>query len=186
MEAEIWKDIAGFEGLYRVSNFGRVLSLARVLGSETHKIYRSDKILKKHLSEYGYHKVCLHRNYRIIRKTIHRLVAQEFIPNPENKRQINHINGIKTDNRVENLEWTTAKENTKHSHSNGLAPKISPHYIPIYKMDMDGNIIQEFNSIIDAVRSLGLSCNKPIIACLKNRSEKAHGFKWKYKLAHTA
>lgn len=98
---EIWKDIDGYEGLYQVSNLGRV------------KSSKHDIILKTY-SNRGYHQVQLSKNNIKSNKTIHRLVAQAFIPNPDNKPQVNHIDEDKTNNKVSNLEWVTAKENSNH------------------------------------------------------------------------
>lgn len=109
---EIWKPIEGFPK-YKVSNLGRVKSLGFInnLGH-----FRKGIILKPWDDGKGYLKVQLHKkSFRV-----HRLVAQEFIPNPENKPQVNHKNGIKSDNRVENLEWVTNAENTQHAYDNGL------------------------------------------------------------------
>lgn len=109
---EIWKDIIGFENYYQVSNQGRVKSLKR-------KGRLKEKILKQFdLKKYS--AVILSKNSLSKTKTIHRLVASAFIPNPKNKEQVNHINGIKSDNRVENLEWATASENTQHAFDSGL------------------------------------------------------------------
>lgn len=110
---EIWKDVIGFEGKYQISNFGRIKSLNY---NNTHK----EKIMKLSLDKYGYTKLSIAKNNKDYSKTIHRLVAQAFIPNPENKSQINHKNGVKTDNRVENLEWCTVSENHKHAFKNKL------------------------------------------------------------------
>lgn len=117
---EIWKDIQGYEGLYQVSNLGRVRSLAKMAGKsprkETTKHSFPDKVgyIKTNLYKMGEHKQVY----------VHRLVAEAFIPNPENKPSVNHINGVKSDNKVCNLEWVTVSENTKHAFTHNL--RISP------------------------------------------------------------
>ena len=108
---EVFTDIPGYEG-YQVSNLGRV------------KNNKTGKILKPYLTR-GYLRVSLYNESSRKCKLVHRLVAEAFLPNPDNKSDVNHINGCKTDANVCNLEWVSASENMSHAHQNGLRPKIN-------------------------------------------------------------
>jgi len=128
---EEWKDIdflKGFEGMYQVSNLGRVKSLGRIVvypGSKYgmyNGVFRPEKILKPKLNRYA--GLTLSNKTTKIYPSVHRLVALAFISNPLNKPCVNHIDGNGLNNCVENLEWVTFEENTKHAYENGLAKPI--------------------------------------------------------------
>lgn len=142
---EIWKDIEGYEGLYQVSNLGRIKSLKRQKSNGKNLVYIDEKILTQNITNWGYYRVALYKNG--IRKyhRVHRLVATAFLPNPENKEQVNHIDGNKLNNNLDNLEWSTRIENIHHAKINGLySNNCDSNYILL--KDDDNNIISQYNS----------------------------------------
>lgn len=122
-KTEQWKDVIGYEGLYQVSDLGRVKSMQRICScnSKGGTRLKKEKILKQTLQESGYIQRTLLKEGKLFLTGVHRLVAKAFISNPENKPEVNHKDCIKHHNYVYNLEWNTYKENIQHSWKNGLA-----------------------------------------------------------------
>jgi hypothetical protein len=113
---EKWQDIDGYNGFYQVSSYGNLK------GYRKRTFESKDRIRKLTLEKSGYVTVGITVDKKFKKYLVHILVAKHFIPNPENKEEVNHINGIKSDNRVENLEWCTPSENLSHAYKLGLFP----------------------------------------------------------------
>lgn len=116
MNDEVWKDIKGYEGIYQVSNKGRIKSLSRKLWNGNSYFVSKEKVLKAAIDNVGYPTVVLYgkdNTHKTVR--VHRLVAEAFIPNPNNDRVVNHLDGGRTNNNVDNLEWCSHKHNTQYA-----------------------------------------------------------------------
>lgn len=118
---EVWKDIAGYEGMYQVSNLGNVRSLDRVVEvkNQTSRFVKG-KEKRQTVGNHGYCVVYLYKDNKLQTETVHRLVAEAFLANPKNKETVNHIDGNKKNNCVENLEWSSYTENNAHARLQGL------------------------------------------------------------------
>lgn len=185
MEKEVFKDVLGYEGLYQVSNFGRVKSLKRknvfYCGLKKEYLERpvKEKILNFSKSNRGYLQVCLTKNGKYKTYTVHRLVAKAFIDNPLNKKTVNHIDGNKLNNCANNLEWATSSENNKHAFDNGLSKPHNQRKVNQY--DLEDNFIKTWNSIAEFLKENNINLkNSGITSCCKGKQKTAYGYKWKY------
>ena len=171
---EIWEDIEGYEGIYQVSSLGRIK-----------RLYKNGKerILKLRSDRDGYLNVGLCKEGRVKSRGVHRLVAQAFIPNPDNKSQVNHRDENKSNNKVENLEWVTGKENinygTRTERSGKSQTNDKKRSQPIYGINIKTNERIEFPSTREAQRN-GFSSGH-IVDCLKGRRKSHKCYKWFYK-----
>lgn len=164
---ENWKDIVGYEEYYQVNDLGNVKSIDRIT---KHGRKRKEQLLKLDKSR-TYYSVGLWKDGVCHKHSVHRLVAKAFIPNPDGKPQVNHINENKLDNRASNLNWMTASENANHGtcvarSSSKRSKRVS-------------NGIETFESISEAERQTGVS-NPNIVKCCKGIRKSAGGYKWSY------
>lgn len=194
MEEEIWKEIEGFDN-YQISSLGRVKNI------------KFDRYVKPLLDNKGYLTVNLYKDGKMKHLTLHRLIAIAFIPNPENKPCIDHINTDRSDNRIENLRWCTQKENHNNplsivNHGNASSGRVVSEEQKknqsekmkgrfkgvrksskkIIQLTLDGIFVREWDAIKDAAESLGVS-SPAIWNCLNGKCQvkSIKGFKWEYK-----
>ena len=163
---EIWKDIDGFQGRYQISNLGNVMSL-------NYNNTGKSKLLKPMPNQKGYLSVALSKNNHRTMKQIHRLVAEAFIPNPDNLPQVNHIDENPKNNMLSNLEWCDAKYNNNYGNRNNKIQQKISH--KTYQYDLDGNLIAVWPSQSEASRQLNISLGN-INDVIKGRKKTIHGF----------
>lgn len=175
---EIWKDINEFKGIYQISNQGRIKRLPySIIKNNGKKQSWSEKILSPTKDASGYYGIRSGTKTTGKSKTlrIHRLVAEAFIPNPDKLPCVNHIDGNKLNNCVDNLEWCTYKENIQHAFENGLRNDTKK----VIQYDLNNNYIATYNSIREAKRKTGTR-NTEINGCLHKIYKQSNGYIWKY------
>lgn len=186
IKVEVWKDIPGYEGLYQVSSLGRVKSLYKEMVMNTGGIRKYPEIILAGSKGHNrYHHVLLYNGISRVTKLTHRLVADAFIPNVKDAKQVNHINAIKTDNRVENLEWVSPAENIQHTfklgrqiHNKGVFDDDNPNNKIVIQLSKDGFFLNSFSSRSEAARAVGITPSW-ISACVNGKKNSAGGFIWK-------
>ena len=174
---EIWKDLKDYEDHYQISSLGRIKSLAR-----KHKFGTlEEKIMKPSKNVNGYYQVNLWKNGKVKLRRVHRLVAETFISNPENLPHVNHKNEIKSDNRVENLEWCDIKYNNEYgSHKFVIEKMAKLKRKKVIQYDKQLNVIKVWDSLSSITKELGY--NKAFISkCCLGSVKQCYGYIWKYK-----
>lgn len=177
---EIWKDIPNYENLYLASNLGRIKSISNP---------KRIKILKPSISNGGYQKIQLYKGGKCKTLYVHRLIALTFIPNPNNKEEVNHIDGNKFNNNANNLEWVSRSENQLHAIKTGLREpspmtgrkgELNPLSKEILQYSLDGALIKKWKGISNVCRTLDFKSPSSISNCLSGRYKTAYGYIWKY------
>lgn len=176
---EIWKDIPQFEGLYQVSNMGRVRSLTRKvhIKESKYRVFKGSIKAGCYELKNGYHVVSLYKNGKSKRFFTHRLVAMAFIDNPQDLPQVNHKDENKTNNNVENLEWCDSKYNTNYG--NCIEKRIAPQRVKVSRFSIDGKYIETYESMAYIEREFGFN-HSAICMCCKGQIQSAYGYKWEY------
>lgn len=163
---EIWKDIPDYEGLYQVSNLGKIRSC------------KNNKVRKQVKQKSGYMRIILTKNSKQKATSVHILVAKCFVKNQNNYRYVNHVDGDKTNNKANNLEWVTASQNMKHALETGLI-KPHPWSVKVSQYSLDGKLIKTWNRMADVARFL--NCHHSQISdCCRGKQNTCKGYIWKY------
>jgi hypothetical protein len=173
-----WKDVIGWEGLYKVSTSGEIKSTNTYVRSPEGKRARNGRILKQGIGNRGYKLVTLSKDNKHTTKNVHRVVAEAFIVNSRNVIDVNHKDGDKLNNRLNNLEWVTRRENIMHALSMGLSktppqrPKCS-----VLQYTKEGYVVKTYMSMLEAETITGINSGNISNAC-NGRQKTAGGYKW--------
>ena len=185
---EIWKPITNYEGLYEVSNLGNVKSLEKtILRSDGIKKHLPNRVLNPYINNDGYSVVNLYKDKKTQTFYVHRLVAEAFIQNPENKPFIDHIIPVRVGgtNEISNLRWCTIEENNNNPITRERIRVVSEEtrkkrYKPILQYTLSGELIREWSCAMDAQKALGIN-NSHIYDCARGERKTCGGYIWKYK-----
>lgn len=186
---EEWRDVVGYEGLYQVSNLGRVKSLSkRIVYKDGREYNYPSKVMKNQKVSTGYRKVMLYGVNGNKQYYVHRLVAETFIPNPNNLSDVNHKDGCKTNNILSNLEWRSRSDNQKHAYKNGLNwvhmdEAIKERSRPVIQFTPDGKLVAEYPSTMEASRITNYTQSRIATYCRgeNKRFLTYKGYIWRYK-----
>ena len=162
---EVWKDVKGYENLYKISSLGRI------------KNAQKNTFLKQTNHSCGYLTVELRKNKIAKKRYMHRLVAEAFIPNPDNLTQVNHKNENKKDNNIKNLEWCSPQYNS--TYGTRLERFSKSKKKRVLQFDLDENFIKEWKSAVDIQKETGFEKNS-IGRCCRNQQYQAYGYIWRY------
>ena len=182
LDGEIWKDVDGYGGFYEVSNLGRVRSKERITEIQSYcHITRKPRILKGQFNG-SYYRVVMSHNGKYRQVMIHRLVAETFIPNPDNLPEVNHKDEDKTNNNVSNLEWCTRLYNVNY----GTKKKRHSEFMTrtkgraVCQYTKDGKLVNRFSSITQAAKATGIIHSSINMACVHEVQKTAGGYVWRY------
>jgi hypothetical protein len=169
------REIEGYEGVYAIDKDSTIYNV------------QTKRVKHPSIGNHGYHAIDLYKNGERTTFLVHRIMAATFLPNPTNKRTVNHKDGNKLNNNIDNLEWATYSENNKHSYSKlgrkaymtGRFGRLNHNSKPVLMYAKNGNLLQKYDSIMDAERATGI-LNNAIVQCLKEKTKTAGGYKWRY------
>lgn len=189
---ELWKDVQGYEGLYQVSNMGNVRSVDHEVevtrNGITFVVPKKGKVLSPTRRQHGYVGVMLYgkgghatRGFKTF--AVHRLVAEAFVENPNGYDEVNHLDECKTNNRADNLEWCDRSYNVRYGTGIERGHEKIGELLrkPVVQMDMQGNVIREWESLTAVERETGMSKSSICNCCKKHRKySHAYGYRWEY------